>query len=53
MLKGWEVLRAKLVGKELPQVISSVWPIDIMGTPFSHRYLKLSLFFEKFRLGTM
>ena len=43
----------KFVGKLLPHVISNVWLIGIIGTPFSQRYLKFNLFFEKFRDGTM
>lgn len=53
MLNGGADFRVKLVGKLLPQVISRVWLMGIMGTPFSHRYLKFSLLFEKFRDGTM
>lgn len=44
---------AKFVGRELPQVISKVQVIGTICTPFSHKYLKLSLFLEKFKLGTI
>jgi hypothetical protein len=43
----------KLVGKEDPHIISKVYEMGIMGTPFSHKYLKFNLFLEKFKEGTI
>lgn len=43
----------KLVGKLDPQVISRVYDIGYIGTPFSQRYLKFNFYLEKLRLGTI